>query len=450
MSLPEEDVWVKLAPMQQERCELGAAVVEGKIYAMGGTVVTRPHFFHTEREVMDTNEMYDPETNSWIYKTPLPAPSNNFAVAVFEDQIYCIGGDGSSAFNWVYNPVLDTWENRTAMPFSQERAQANVVGGKIFLLGGSRNGSLNWIYDPLNDSWTQGASMPKGFRGASTVYKDKIYVVGAYVYPYYWDGADFNLTSEVTTLVQVYDPEKDAWAVAATGGPYCLEGLFVISTSGVYAPPKIYCLSYSQWSDIGGYIFSGTIYENMAFDLETKRWEPVAGLSVMRTGFALVVVDDLVYIVGGYRPDLPYFDGYSLHPIPLVLTLVERYTPLGYGRVAPEVCVLSLEEGGVYDFENVPLEFGLKHPVVWMGYSLDGQANVTIEGNVTLSGLSYGRHSVVVFAEDKYGNIGASETITFSVVNGPLSMFFMGAVVVTVVVAVVVCGGLLLFLRKRR
>ena len=108
----------------------------------------------------------------------------------------------------------------------------------------------------------------------------------------------------------------------------------------------------------------------------------------------------------------------------------------------------------MYDFSNVTLVVGLKQSVVWVGYSLDGYANVTVDGGggVVLSGLSNGRHSVVVFAEDAYGNMGASETITFSVVNAPLSMFFIAVVVAIVaVVVVVVCVGLLfLFLWKRR
>jgi len=451
VSPPEEDVWVRLASLQQARCELGATVVDGKIYAMGGTVITIPSPWRVEREVVATNEMYDPVTNRWSYQTPMPAPSNNFAVAVFEDKIYCIGGDGSSAFNWVYDPVLDTWASRAVMPFSQEGAQANVVGGKIYVLGGSLDGSFNWVYDPLADSWSQGTLMPEGFRGVSTVYGDKIYVIGAYANPSYWDGgADFNVTSEVTTLVQVYDPEKDAWNVVATGGPWC-ERLFTISTSGVYAPPKIYCLAHSQ-KNLGVYTGVGSVVyaEHMAFDLETKSWEHVAWLPVTRAEFALVVVDDLIYVIGGYTP-VSYY-GNPRYPMRVVSGVVERYTPLGYGRVAPEVCVLSLEDMGMYGPEEVSLVFGLNRPVVWVGYSLDGQANVTIEGNVTLPGLSTGRHSVRVFAQDEYGNMGVSEAITFSVIDeAHISMFFIIAVVVVVVVvAVVVCGGLLLFLRKSR
>ncbi len=43
-----------------------------------------------------------------------------------------------------------------------------------------------------------------------------------------------------------------------------------------------------------------------------------------------------------------------------------------------------------------------------MGYSLDGQSNVTITGNTTLAGLADGFHLVVVCATDAYGNTGSA------------------------------------------
>jgi hypothetical protein len=86
---------------------------------------------------------------------------------------------------------------------------------------------------------------------------------------------------------------------------------------------------------------------------------------------------------------------------------------------------------------------------VWMGYSFDGQDNVTIAGNVTLSGLSNGLHNVTVYAKDTFGNEGASETITFNVeVPEP---FPTALVVAASVATVAVMGvGLLVYFKKRK
>ena len=97
--------------------------------------------------------------------------------------------------------------------------------------------------------------------------------------------------------------------------------------------------------------------------------------------------------------------------------------------IAPSISILSLENK-TYDTIDIPLNFTLTEPVSWMGYSLDGQANVTITGNTTLTGLSYGSHNLVVYARDTAGNTGASETIYFSIKTEPfLTTWIVGAVV---------------------
>ncbi|MEM2954061.1 MAG: NosD domain-containing protein [Candidatus Bathyarchaeia archaeon] len=78
--------------------------------------------------------------------------------------------------------------------------------------------------------------------------------------------------------------------------------------------------------------------------------------------------------------------------------------------IPPTISLIS-PENKTYSVSDVPLTFTVSEPVSWIGYSLDGQANVTIAGNTTLTGVSNGSHSLIVYAEDTDGNIGASETI---------------------------------------
>jgi len=54
-----------------------------------------------------------------------------------------------------------------------------------------------------------------------------------------------------------------------------------------------------------------------------------------------------------------------------------------------------------------------------MGYSLNGQTNVTTLGNTTLTSLVDGEYSVVVYANNTAGNMGASGTIMFWVDTTP-------------------------------
>jgi parallel beta-helix repeat protein len=69
-----------------------------------------------------------------------------------------------------------------------------------------------------------------------------------------------------------------------------------------------------------------------------------------------------------------------------------------------------------YNVSSVPLVFFVTAPVSWMGYSLDGKANVTVNGDVNLTNLSVGMHSVTAYAGDHEGAVCASETIRFEVV----------------------------------
>jgi hypothetical protein len=93
---------------------------------------------------------------------------------------------------------------------------------------------------------------------------------------------------------------------------------------------------------------------------------------------------------------------------------------------------------------GVPLRFFIDEPASWMGYSLDGQANVTVTGNTNLLGLSVGQHTLTFYANDASGNPVASETITFTVADPvPLVLFVASCLAVGVV-------GVLLYFKKRK
>jgi hypothetical protein len=70
-------------------------------------------------------------------------------------------------------------------------------------------------------------------------------------------------------------------------------------------------------------------------------------------------------------------------------------------------------------------------------------------GSTTLTGLSSGLHNVTVYAEDTFGNEGASETITFTVeVPEPFPTTLVVATSIATVAMVSV--GLLAYFKKRK
>ena len=81
---------------------------------------------------------------------------------------------------------------------------------------------------------------------------------------------------------------------------------------------------------------------------------------------------------------------------------------------SPSISVLSVKNE-TYRTSQIPLDFTVNESVSQINYCLDGQESGAVAGNMTLTGLSNGEHSLTVYATDEAGNAGASETITFSV-----------------------------------
>jgi hypothetical protein len=426
-----QDTWAVKAPMHQARAGLGVAVVNGKIYAIGG--------FVENGVVTGTNEEYDTATDTWTYKKPMPTSRSYFATAVYQNKIYCI----SEGVNEVYDTATDTWETKTPMPTARTGLQANVVNGKIYLIGGyvpayyttynfsSSFLTLNEVYDPANDSWTTKAPMPTAASNyASAVVDNKIYVIGGL------------LKSEDYTLNQIYDPATDKWNLGAPSPSITAYGA-AGATTGVNAPKRIYLLGQD-------FTFPEPPYINRVYDPTTDTWTIGVPVPTERRGFGVVVLNDILYVIGGFTET---FDMFWNSNITLYATN-EQYTPFGYGTVPPVVSAVS-PENKTYTSSNVSLVFTVNKPALWMGYSLDGQDNVTITGNITLSGLANGSHNVTVYAKGEFENTGFSATVTFTVAKEteafPIRLAVAAVIVVAALLLVVAVGvGLSVYLRKRK
>ena len=118
--------------------------------------------------------------------------------------------------------------------------------------------------------------------------------------------------------------------------------------------------------------------------------------------------------------------------------------PFAIDTSPPSVSIMS-PENMTYWQTDIPLTFTANEPLSWIAYSLEGQNNVTIAGNVTLAVLSEGSHSLVVYATDTFGNTGASETIYFSIQPSPI-LWIAAVIAITVIAG----AALLIYFRKFR
>ena len=115
----------------------------------------------------------------------------------------------------------------------------------------------------------------------------------------------------------------------------------------------------------------------------------------------------------------------------------------------PIIAVSSLENK-TYETSDIPLNFTINEPVSEITYSLDGQENVTVSGNATLTGLVNGEHNVTLYATDEAGNVGTSENVIFSVAKPELFPTVLVVPASVASIAVIIGVGLLVYFKKRK
>jgi N-acetylneuraminic acid mutarotase len=386
-----ENSWTIKKSMPTARGGLGVAVVNGKIYAIGGS---------NDDTHLDTTEEYNPATDTWTSKSPMPTARSGFAVAVYQNKIYCIGGTtGDSGFTGateVYDPATDTWQTKLSMPTPRADLCASVADGKIYCIGGKKHWSFDpfyqelnvtEVYDPAQNSWTVKSAIPVPVLGAASAVLDgKIYVIGG--------SRHFQMGPDLATIGsnQVYDPENDTWTTRASLPAEESYGA-AVTTSGITSPKRIYFIGGSNTSDYNTVAYS--------YDSGSDVWSVGASMLTPREYLGLVVVDDILYAIGGVNDDN-------------WLSVNEQYMPLGYGTVPPELHVLS-PENKTYTSTDIQLVLFVNRPTTWMGYSLDGQDNVSITGDTGLSDVSEGLHSITVYVNDTFGNMVSSGNLSFSI-----------------------------------
>jgi N-acetylneuraminic acid mutarotase len=443
-----ENSWLSKASMGWARGYLGVAVVNDKIYAIGGdqgnlmgnagTAIAMTH------EVVDTNEEYDPKLDKWILKSPMPTARARFGTAVYQNKIYCIGGYkgavifiGPESYNWetvyydlgeneVYDPATNTWEVRTPLPTPRHNPATSTINGKIYVIGGhsiETHSNLNVfeVYDPETNTWATKTPPPLEVWGStSAVVDNKIYVLGEEEIGLY----------RVRYRVQVYDPANDSWTIRSSAPTIPFST--AVTTTGLNALKRIY-------------FFDET--SNDVYDPSNDSWSVGSPAPTHRPVAGAVVVDDLIYVIGGRTGQWGYMVDMKTS------TVNEQYTPFGYGapdpsidRTAPKIVVLS-PESKTYYRTNVTLNFMVNETTSQMRYSLDGQENITVSGNTTLNDLLVGGHNFTVYAVDAAGNTGKSITINFTVTEEP---FPTTLVIASVVTGVIIGIGLLVYFKKRK
>ena len=128
---PAENKWTKKKPMALPAHHVGVVELNGKIYVFGGFVP--PPSGPPSWVPIDNAWEYDPAADAWKALAPMPTKRGSPVAAAVGDKIYVIGGGTTSpgakdpsihparphiAVGTVeeYDPVTNTWRARTPMP----------------------------------------------------------------------------------------------------------------------------------------------------------------------------------------------------------------------------------------------------------------------------------------------------------------------------------------------
>ena len=226
------------------------------------------------------------EPQRWQELAALPTARSGLAVAVYENQIFTIGGETSQGVTGVmeqYNVATDTWITLTSKPLPVTDINAAVIGGQIYIPGGrlASGGETDVLesYDPGQKKWQRHAPLPVALSGYALVaFEGKLYVFGG------WDGQKF------VASVYAYDPTQDKWferwpmpttrgfagAAVAGGSIYVIggtAGLQALSINEEYVPER----------DMGG--------ENP--------WTSRAPIPEARFAMGVASIADIIHVIGG-------------------------------------------------------------------------------------------------------------------------------------------------------
>jgi hypothetical protein len=257
---PVANTWTEKAPMPTARFNLGVAVVNGILYAMGGTNGCPCS--------LATVEAYDPTTDTWTTKASMPTAHSVFGTAVVNGILYVVGGTSNNSGDFLqtveaYNPVTDTWTTKSPMPTGRDGIGIGVINGIIYAVGGTNSsyfGTLatNEAYDPVADSWTEKSPMLiPTIVGGSGVLNNLLYAVGG-------QGPNANTIPSNSDLatVEVYDPSSDSWSmVAPIPTPRSYTAMGVVNQT-LFAVGGHNAISSSANSNVEGYTPPDIIWSN--------------------------------------------------------------------------------------------------------------------------------------------------------------------------------------------
>jgi N-acetylneuraminic acid mutarotase len=148
----------------------GSGVIDGKVYVVGGRPPGGADF-----------AVYDPAADQWTVLPDMPTQRNHLAAAAIGGKLYVAGGRfgggvGSEMTNIleVYDPATNRWERRAPMPTVRGGVNGVAANGCFYTFGGEGNDDHifgvfeeNEVYNPVTDTWHVLQPLPIRIHGVT-------------------------------------------------------------------------------------------------------------------------------------------------------------------------------------------------------------------------------------------------------------------------------------------
>lgn len=279
--VPKLPPWTRKADMITARHSHSTAVLDGKIYVIGGAKLAGGFSY------LNSVEIYDPSTDKWTAGTPMPEARWSHSSTVVNGKIYVIGGRidkplGSPVeypATLEYDPVTDSWTEKARLPEKEVLVVSVALGGYIWVF--PDDSTTVYAYEVLTDEWWYGTARPVAYLGSTASGVDyKIYVIGGLSYSTFRDRClQFDPTepygsSEAWTYKSSMPTGRTRLTSATLGG-------------------KIYA--------IGGFNYNGEQRTVEEYDPIKNTWETIRSMLTPRESLSSAVVGGKIYVIGGRK-----------------------------------------------------------------------------------------------------------------------------------------------------
>jgi subtilisin family serine protease len=151
---PIADSFSEGAEMPTAVAAAGYAILDGKLYVIGGRTEDQPNQGSSQVQV------YDPATDTWSQVADYPEPASWQSCGTIDGLIYCAGGQAPTIEHsnraYVYHPDTDTWYRIADLPQTVTFAATAAPNGLLMVSGGQVGGvrsNQGFYYDPGTDTW---------------------------------------------------------------------------------------------------------------------------------------------------------------------------------------------------------------------------------------------------------------------------------------------------------